>query len=64
MKRIQETEAYKNAGYRERYALEHGNRATIYVNGNKCIKYTYSKYRDYQDATGATYDTVRKCWID
>ena len=56
--------AYMLAGYRERYAMEHGNKQTIYISGHKCFKYTYSKYDKYQDANGATYDTVRKCWID
>lgn len=56
-------EAYEKAGYRERYAMENGNRTTIYLNGNKCIKFTYSTRKDYQDANGAIYDTVRKAWI-
>ena len=34
-------EAYNAAGFRERYAME---------NGNKCYKFTYSKDVDYQDA--------------
>lgn len=58
------TNAYKTAGFRERYAIRHGNRSTIYINGNKCYKYTYSKYIPYQDANGATYDTVRKVWVN
>lgn len=56
--------AYEKAGYRERYAMENGNRTIIYINGNKCYKFTYSKFSDYQDANGATYDTVRKAWIN
>ena len=28
------------AGWRERYAMDHGNRATIYINGEKCYKFT------------------------
>lgn len=55
--------AYNKAGYRERYAMEHGNKRIIYINGNKCYKYTYSKHKEYQDANGAIYDTVRECWI-
>lgn len=57
------TKAYKEAGYRERYAMDNGNKSIIYVNGNKCYKFTYSKYNEYQDANGAIYDTIRECWI-
>lgn len=56
--------AYNAAGWRERYAMEHGNATTIYINGDKCIKYTYSQHNPYQDANGATYNTVKKIWID
>lgn len=56
--------AYMKAGERERYALSHGNKSVVYINGNKCFKFTYSKNKEYQDANGAIYDTVRKEWID
>lgn len=56
--------AYNNAGWRERYAMEHGNATTLYINGEKCIKYTYSTTAPYQDANGAIYNTVKKQWID
>lgn len=56
--------AYAVAGFRERYAMENGNRATVYINGHKCIKFTYSEFIEYQDANGATFDTVRGAWID
>ena len=55
--------AYNAAGFRERYAMENGNRATIYINGHKCIKFTYSANKEYQDANGATFDTVTEQWI-
>lgn len=57
-------EAYKNSGYRERYAMEHGNKTIIYVDGRKCFMFIYSKKKEYQDVNGATYDTVKKSWID
>lgn len=61
----EETRAqYESAGFRERYAMEHGNRATVYINGEKCYKYTYSKHAEYKDANGATYSTARRAWID
>lgn len=56
--------AYNNGGFRERYAMEHGNATPVYINGNKCIKYTYSKSKEYQDANGATYNTITKQWIN
>lgn len=56
--------AYNAGGWRERYAMENGNKTVIYINGHKCYKYTYSANREYQDANGATFDTVRGCWIN
>lgn len=57
-------EAYRLGGWRERYAMENGNRATVYINGEKCYKYTYSTAAKYQDANGATYNTARRAWIN
>lgn len=51
------------AGWRERFAMDHGNRATIYIHGEKCYKFTYSTRAEYQDANGAIYNTVRGVWI-
>ena len=56
--------AYTVGGWRERYAMENGNKTVIYINGHKCYKYTYSANKEYQDANGATFDTVRGCWIN
>lgn len=55
-------EAYEKGGYRERYAMDNGNKSVIYVHGHKCYKYTYSPYKEYQDANGAVYDTVTRNW--
>ena len=55
--------AYTVGGWRERYAMENGNKTVIYIGGHKCYKYTYSDNKEYQDANGATFDTVRGCWI-
>ena len=57
-------EADNEGGYRERYAMDYGNRRIVYINGHKCFKFTYSEYLEYQDGNGATYDTIRKCWVD
>lgn len=56
--------AYNAGGFRERYAMENGNATTVYINGDKCIKYTYSSHAEYQDANGAIYNTVKKIWIN
>ena len=66
MKKYQSKEmckAYEKAGFRERYAMEKGNKSTIYVNGQKCLKFTYSNSLEYQDANGAIYNTVIGQWI-
>lgn len=56
--------AWETGGYREKFAVKRGNRSIIYVNNQKCLKFTYSKNLDYQDANGATFNTVTKQWID
>lgn len=56
--------AYNAAGWRERYAMEHGNRTTIYIHGEKCYKFTYSPRAAYQDANGAIFNTARGAWIN
>lgn len=63
-KSIEMQKAYNAGGLRERYAMEHGNKTTITVNGHKCYKFTYSKNSSYQDANGATFDTARGAWIN
>ena len=55
--------AHTVGGFRERYAMQYGNRTTVFINGHKCLKFTYSTKKEYQDANGATFDTVRGCWI-
>lgn len=56
-------EAKRKAGYREKFAIKHGN-PVIVVYGNKtCIKFDYSFDYDYQDANGATYEISSKRWI-
>jgi hypothetical protein len=56
--------AYSAAGWRERYAMEHGNKTVIYVHGEKCYKFTYNPQKEYQDANGAIYNTARGVWIN
>lgn len=56
--------AYEHGGYRERFAMENGNKTEVRVHGHKCFKFTYSPRKEYQDTNGATYDTVTKSWID
>ena len=56
--------AYEMGGYREHYAMDYGNKSTVYVNSHKCFKFTYSKELTYQDGNGAMYDTFAGKWID
>ena len=56
--------ARREAGYRELYAIKHGNKQVIFINGHKCYKWTYSTAIQYQDANGATFDTVTLKWIN
>lgn len=63
-KSVEMIRAYNLAGYRERYAMEHGTRSIIYINGEKCFKFNYSKHNDYQDANGATYNVARRAWVN
>lgn len=55
--------AYNIAGYREKFAMDNGNKSIIYANNHKCFKFTYSKHLEYQDANGSIFDTVSKTWI-
>lgn len=55
--------AYENAGFRERFAMEHGSRRTYWEGGRKFIKFTYSKSVPYQDANGATYCVTTGNWV-
>ena len=64
IKSVTDYEAFHSGSFRERYAMEHGIKKTVYVNGHKCFKYTYSPNEKYQDANGATYDIVKKKWIN
>lgn len=52
-------EACKSAGWRELYAIEHGQPQR---KGNK-ITWTYSEADEYQDGNGATYDIERRQWV-
>lgn len=63
-KSVEMKKAYNAGGWRERYAMEHGNKAIIYVHGEKCYKFTYSTHREYQDANGAVFNTARGVWIN
>lgn len=62
--RTEERRAMWNAaGYRERYAMEHGNERHVNENGRDLIVFTYSKYDEYQDANGAAWDRARRAWV-
>ena len=58
------SEAWKNAGVRERYAMENGR---LYSHkderGHIMWRFTYSSYDKYQDANGATFDVTEGVWV-
>lgn len=56
--------AYSIGGAREKFAIDNGRLTIFYLHDEKCYKFTYSKDIEYQDANGATYNTVTKTWID
>ena len=55
--------AYTNGGYREKYAMDNGNRSVRFMNGKKYWVFTYNKFRDYQDANGAMYCVTERRWV-
>ena len=57
------TIARQTAGWREKYAMKNGNKNVKYVNGRVLYVWTYSKYREYQDANGATFDATNGRWV-
>lgn len=56
--------AYETAGYRERHAIEHGKKSVRVDNrGHRIWTYNYSKFLEYQDGNGATYDDTEGRWV-
>lgn len=39
-------EAWEASGWRERFAVDNGNKTIVYVNGHKCLQFTYSRYKE------------------
>lgn len=57
--------AYAEAGYREKYAMEHGKKTTKRDRrGHTLWVFTYSADDPYQDANGATYDATEGRWVE
>lgn len=61
---LYESSAYETAGFRERYAMEHGK---LHVwkdqRGHILWRFTYSPNDSYQDANGSTFDVTERRWI-
>ena len=53
-----------DGGYRERFAVLYGTIEVKVIRTHKCYVFTYSSDIEYQDANGATYDTVTNTWIN
>ena len=56
--------ARQSAGYREKYAMDHGKRVIIFQNGREYWKFSYSPDAEYQDANGATWDVAERKGIE
>ena len=63
MTKRSEIRMYENGGFRERFAMTKGARRVVYINGHLCFKFNYADSIEYQDANGATYDTITETWI-
>lgn len=57
-------EAYNTAGYRERYAMDHGTEYRETYGSEDYLVYRYGPDDSYQDANGATYSINRRTWVD
>ena len=59
MRRIGHMQLARNrAGYRERYAMDHGKREIKVVGKHTLWIFRYSSDDPYQDGNGATYDVT------
>lgn len=57
-------EAYALGGFRERYAMEHGESETVVEGGRTLFVFRYDDRDSYQDGNGAAYDPQRKAWVN
>lgn len=64
MRSASEIRMWDKGGYRERFAMRKGSRRVVYINGHLCFRFNYADTIEYQDANGATYDTITETWID
>ena len=61
-----EKEAWKEAGYRERYAMKHGKKKIEKwgaFGGKEVWRYFYSTDDPYQDANGAAWFPQESRWV-
>ena len=63
MRKGESARAYELGGYRERFAMDNGNKSVRYENGKTYWVFTYSKYKEYQDANGAMYCLNERRWV-
>ena len=64
LSKASEIRMYNNGGFRERFAMSKGTRRVVYIRGHLCFRFNYANSIEYQDANGATYDTVTETWIN
>lgn len=56
--------ALNEAGFRERYAMEHGTPTKRREKGEIIYKWSYSTADEYQDGNGAEYNATRGRWTN
>jgi hypothetical protein len=61
-----ELKAYNEGGFRERFAMEHGQRHTFWSVARQAVMwmYKYSSKEEYQDGNGAQYDFTHERWVN
>ena len=62
MKDIKEI-AYKERGFRERFAMAVGICKVEYWNGKPMYQWVYDSDINYQDANGRTFDPQKNKWV-
>lgn len=60
------SETWKQAGVRERYAMEKGRLYSYKekANNHQMWRFTYPDYYPYQDANGALFDVTEGVWVN
>lgn len=59
------SKAWKQAGFREKYAMENGQMNVFKDDrGHIMWRFKYDKSHEFQDANGALYDETEERWVN